>query len=76
MPVTLVQGFYASIFYCYFTALGLEVRAEEPTSHGRIDMAVIFANRCYIFEFKVVELVKDENSALNQIKEVTAKTQI
>jgi hypothetical protein len=39
-------------------------------------MAVIFANRCYTFEFKVVELVKDENSALNQIKEVTAKTQI
>jgi len=28
------------------------------------------------FEFKVVKLVKEENSALNQIKEVTAKTQI
>jgi hypothetical protein len=31
-------------------------------------MAVIFENRCYIFEFKVVELVKEENSALSQIK--------
>ena len=62
------EGFYASIFYCYFTALGLEVRAEEPTNHGRVDMAVIFENRCYIFEFKVVELVKEENSALSQIK--------
>ena len=62
------EGFYASIFYCYFTALGLEVMAEDATNHGRVDMAVIFEDRCYIFEFKVVELVKDENSALSQIK--------
>jgi len=63
------EGFYASIFYCYFAALGLDVRPEDPTNHGRLDMAVIFEDRCYIFEFKVVELVKDENSALSQIKE-------
>ncbi len=62
------EGYYASIFYCYFTALGLEVKAEDTTNHGRLDMAVIFEDRCYIFEFKVVELVQEEGSALAQIK--------
>ncbi|SDN69567.1 PD-(D/E)XK nuclease superfamily protein [Desulfonauticus submarinus] len=62
------EGFYASIFYCYFTALGLEVKAEDATNQGRLDMAVFFEGSCYIFEFKVVELIKDENSALTQIK--------
>ncbi|WP_456325940.1 PD-(D/E)XK nuclease domain-containing protein, partial [Desulfonauticus submarinus] len=35
---------------------------------GRLDMAVFFEGSCYIFEFKVVELAKDKNSALEQIK--------
>ncbi len=61
------EGYYCSIFYCYFTALGLEVKAEDSTNHGRIDMSVIFRNRCYIFEFKVNELTQ-EGSALEQLK--------
>ncbi len=62
------EGFYASIFYCYFAALGLEVRVEEATSKGRLDMAVLFEDRCYLFEFKVVEL-EPEGRALEQLKE-------
>ncbi|MFZ2956352.1 MAG: ATP-binding protein [Candidatus Ozemobacteraceae bacterium] len=50
------EGYYASIFYCYFTALGLEVIAEDTTNKGRLDMRVTLGNRIYIFEFKVVEL--------------------
>ena len=63
------EGFYASIFYSYFTALGLNVRVEDSTNHGKIDMTILLENRCYIFEFKVVEYVKNANSALAQIKE-------
>jgi len=62
------EGFYASIFYCYFTALGLDVRVEDATSHGRLDMAVLFEGRCFLFEFKVVEL-EPEGRALEQLKE-------
>ena len=62
------EGFYASIFYCYFTALGLDVRVEEATNHGRLDMAVIFEGSCYLFEFKVVEEEKG-GGALEQLKE-------
>ena len=50
------EGYYASIFYCYFNALGFDVRVEDATNQGQLDMAVLFEDRCFIFEFKVVEL--------------------
>jgi hypothetical protein len=62
------EGYYASIFYSYFAALGLEITLEDTTNHGRIDMTVQFEGRIYIFEFKVVELVPD-GRALQQIKD-------
>ncbi len=61
------EGYYASIFYSYFAALGLEIMVEDPTSHGRIDMTVRFNGHIYLFEFKVVEMIP-EGRALEQIK--------
>ncbi|WP_457756009.1 ATP-binding protein [Thermodesulfatator indicus] len=61
------EGFYASVFYAYFAALGLDVRVEDSTSKGRLDMAVRFEDRCYLFEFKVVE-IEPEGRALEQLK--------
>lgn len=53
------EGYYASVFYCYFTALGLSVTPEDTTNHGRIDMTVqLDDNTVYIFEFKVVDIDK------------------
>lgn len=63
------EGFYASIFYAYFAALGLDVKTEEPTNHGRLDMILKFEGRCYIFEFKVLEYADSGGSALQQIKD-------
>ena len=62
------EGYYASIFYCYFTALGLDVTAEDTTSHGRIDMTVKINAKVYIFEFKVVDIDKTPGTALEQIR--------
>ena len=62
------EGFYASVFYSYFAALGLNVTVEDCTNLGRIDMTLEFNNQVYIFEFKVVELVPEGN-ALQQIKD-------
>jgi len=62
------EGYYASIVYCYFAALGLDVCAEDTTNHGRIDMTVKLGKDIYIFEFKVVELLA-EGRALQQIKD-------
>ena len=48
------EGYYASIFYSHFAAMGLDIRLEDVTNHGRMDMTVLFNGRVFIFEFKVV----------------------
>ena len=50
------EGYYASVFYSYFAGLGLNIAVEDSSSHGRLDMAVLFNNHVYLFEFKVVEM--------------------
>ncbi len=62
------EGYYASIFYCYFVALGLDVTAEETTSHGRIDLTVKMEGKVFIFEFKVVDIDQTPGTALEQIR--------
>ena len=62
------EGFYASVFYSYFAALGYEIVVEESSSNGRLDMAVRAGGQVYLFEFKVVELAP-AGSALAQLRE-------
>ena len=62
------EGYYASVFYSYFAALGLDVAVEDSSSHGRLDMAVRFNDNVYLFEFKVVEMAP-EGAAMAQLKE-------
>ena len=61
------EGYYASVFYSYFAALGLHVTVEDSTSHGRLDMAVMFNDNVYLFEFKVVELA-GKGAAMAQLR--------
>lgn len=68
-PIAQYEGYYASVFYSHFAALGLDIRLEDVTHHGRIDMTVLFNGNVYLFEFKVVELVVPEGGALQQIKD-------
>jgi hypothetical protein len=67
-PISRYEGYYASVFYSYFAALGLDIILEDATNQGRIDMTVKFNDRLYLFEFKVVELVP-EGRALQQLKD-------
>ena len=62
------EGYYASVFYSHFAALGLDVAVEDSGSHGRLDMAVRFNGNVYVFEFKVVERA-GEGAAMAQLKE-------
>ena len=62
------EGFYASVFYSYFAALGYDITVEESSSHGRLDMAVRAAGHVYLFEFKVAEMAPP-GSALAQLRE-------
>ncbi|MDR1063477.1 MAG: PD-(D/E)XK nuclease domain-containing protein, partial [Azoarcus sp.] len=62
------EGYYASVFYASFAALGLDIVAEDVSNQGKLDMAVKFTGQVYLFEFKVVE-EEAEGKALQQIKE-------
>ena len=62
------EGYYASVFYSYFAALGYEVAVEESSNHGRLDMAVRTGGHVYLFEFKVAEMAP-AGSALAQLRE-------
>ncbi len=61
------EGYWASVVYCYFAALGLTVIPEDVTNHGRIDLTILWTGRAYLLEFKVVEL-SEPGRALEQIQ--------
>jgi hypothetical protein len=67
-PIAKYEGYYASVFYSYFAALGFDLRVEDATNRGRIDMTLKLPDHIYLFEFKVVELVPN-GSALQQLKD-------
>jgi len=53
-PLAEYEGYYASVFYSQLAALGLDTRVEDATNKGRIDLALRYQNRVYLFEFKVI----------------------
>ena len=67
-PIARYEGYYASVFYAYFAALGLDIILEDASRLGRLDMTVRFNYQVYLFEFKVVEL-EPEGAALQQIQD-------
>ena len=62
------EGYWAALMYSHFAAAGLDVRVEEMTSHGRLDMAVVCPGHVHLYEFKVVE-GKPEGRAVGQMRE-------
>ena len=62
------EGYYASVFYSHFAAAGLDVVVEDSSSLGRVDMAVRFNDRVYLFEFKLAPGADREGAAMAQLK--------
>ncbi len=62
------EGYYASLFYACFMASGLDVRTEDASASGRLDMAVLFNGHIYLFEFKM-QKGEAQGAALAQLKE-------
>ncbi len=61
------EGYYASVLYAALNALGMELSVEDASSVGRLDLAMRFDGRVYLFEFKVVERA-GKDTALQQLK--------
>jgi hypothetical protein len=68
------EGYYASVFYSHFASLGLDLRVEDATSLGRIDMTLLFNGQVFIFEFKVLPL-KNASAKNVQSNTVQSKTE-
>lgn len=71
-PMANYEGYYASVFYSHFAALGLEIVVEDATNLGRIDMTLLFNGQVYLFEFKVVDSEEEARAgqrALAQLKD-------
>lgn len=47
------EGYYASVVYSYFAALGYDLIAEDITNHGQIDLTIIMPDKILIVEFKL-----------------------
>ncbi|MEW6527750.1 MAG: AAA family ATPase [Spirochaetota bacterium] len=62
------EGYYASVVYSFLAGAGFDMVAEDYTSKGRIDLTILYEGRCYILEFKVVE-IEPEGKALAQLED-------
>ena len=64
------QGHYVSLLYAFFQSVGLSLRVEESTSHGRSDLVVLYAGQVFILEFKMAvdgDMEKAKDEAMGQI---------
>jgi hypothetical protein len=66
-PIARYEGYWASIFYSHFAALGIDIVLEDATNQGRIDMAVRWQGQTWLFEFKVVESMP-QGRAIEQLR--------
>ncbi|NJM13615.1 MAG: AAA family ATPase [Synechococcaceae cyanobacterium SM1_2_3] len=61
------EGYWASLVYCLFAALGVETRAEEASNQGQVDLVIEYQGRIWLLEFKLAETDGGQR-ALDQIK--------
>ncbi len=62
------EGYYASVFYACLAALGMDIRVEDSSAAGRLDLALLHGGQVVLFEFKVVERA-GEGAALRQLQD-------
>ena len=71
-PMGPYEGFYASIIYALFSAIGATTFPEDTTSSGQMDMSIVLPDKVLILEFKLIKdsasLKETLNPALEQIK--------
>ncbi len=61
------EGYWASLVYCLFAALGVETRAEESSNQGQVDLVIEYQGRIWLLEFKLDDADSGQR-ALDQIK--------
>ena len=59
------EAWYASLLHMCFRAIGVDVRVEDPSSHGRADMVVLTGGQVFVLEFKMAEGEDDAAARLD-----------
>ena len=59
------EAWYASLLHMCLSALGVDLRVEEASSHGRADMVVLTGGQVFVIEFKMAEGGGDAEAALD-----------
>ena len=59
------EAWYASLLHMCFRAIGVDVRVEDASSHGRADMVVLTGGQVFVLEFKMAEENGDAEAALD-----------
>ena len=62
------EGYYASVIYACLMPLGMELRVEDASAAGGLDLSLRCGGRIYLFEFKIAERCA-EGAALTQLRE-------
>ena len=66
------EAHYASMLYMGFRAIGVDLRVEEASSHGRSDMVVFHRGQVFVLEFKMAdgeEAASVMDRAMSQLRE-------
>ena len=62
--LTRYEAWYASLLHMCFRAIGMDVRTEDASSHGRADMVVLTGGQVFVLEFKMADGAGDSEAAL------------
>ena len=58
------EAWYASLLHMCFRAIGVDLRVEDASSHGRADMVVLTGGQVFVLEFKMADGDNDTEAAL------------
>ena len=59
------EAWYASLLHMCFRALGVDLRVEDASSHGRADMVVLTGGQVFVLEFKMAETADCADAVLD-----------
>ncbi|MDD9962835.1 MAG: AAA family ATPase [Gammaproteobacteria bacterium] len=57
------EAWYAGILYVCLRTIGVDLRVEESTAHGRTDMALAHGGQAFVLEFKMADEGEDPEAA-------------
>ena len=59
------ESWYASLLHMCFRSIGVDLRVEDASSHGRADMVVLTGGQVFVLEFKMAEGSGDTETVLD-----------